>query len=60
MEDSMKYIIKRNNQDYVIGADENGEGGYNVVPKEVDPYNLYTIEQVESYLAEHPEHLLEE
>jgi hypothetical protein len=56
----MKYIIKRNNQDYVIGADENGEGGYNVVPKEVDPYNLYTIEQVESYLAEHPEHLLEE
>ncbi len=53
----MKHIIKRNNSDYVINCDENG--GYNVVPKEVDPYNLYTIEEVEAYLAEHPEMLLD-
>jgi len=55
----MKYIIKRDNDDYIIQADENGNGGYNVVPKEVDPYNAYTIEEVEAYLAEHPEHLLD-
>ena len=55
----MKYIIKRNNQDYVIKTDEKGNGGYNVVPKEVDPHNAYTIAQVEAYLAEHPEDLLD-
>ena len=36
-----------------------GNGGYNVVPKEVDPHNAYTIAQIEAYLAEHPEHLLD-
>jgi len=54
----MKYIIKRNNQDYVIKTDEKGNGGYNVVPKDIDPYNLYTIEEVENYLKEHPGDLL--
>ena len=53
------HILKRSNVDYVVGCDENGNGGYNVVPKEVDPHNAYTIAQVEAYLAEHPEHLLD-
>ena len=55
----MKHIIKRSNTDYVINCDSQGNGGYNVVPKQIDPYNLYTIEQVEAYLLEHPEALLD-
>lgn len=55
----MKYIIKRNDQDYVINTDGNGLGGYNVVPKSVDPHNAYTIEEVEAYIAEHPEDVLD-
>lgn len=55
----MKYIVKRNDQDYVIKADQNGNGGYNVVPKKVDPFNQYTIQEVEAYLAENPDHLLD-
>ena len=53
------YVIKRTETDYVINCDAQGNGGYNVVPKEVDPHNAYTIEEVEAYLAEHPEHLLD-
>ena len=55
----MKYILKRNDNDYVINCDEQGNGGYNVVPLSVDPSNKYTIEEVETYLAEHPEDLLD-
>ena len=53
------HILKRSESDYVIGCDSQGKGGYNVVPKEIDPHNAYTIAQVEAYLAEHPEHLLD-
>jgi hypothetical protein len=53
------YILKRSDTDYVIGCDAQGNGGYNVVPKSVDPCNVYTIENVESYIAEHPDMLLE-
>ncbi len=53
------FVIKRSNTDYVINCDAQGNGGYNVVPKDIDPYNKYTIEEVETYLAEHPEHLLD-
>ena len=53
------YVIKRTETDYVINCDAQGNGGYNVVPKEIDPHNAYTIEQVEAYLAEHPEYLLD-
>ena len=55
----MKFIIKRNNSDYIINCDAQGNGGYNVVPKDIDPYNLYTIEEVEAYILEHPEMLLD-
>ena len=55
----MKYIIKRNNQDYVIKTDEKGNGGYNVVPKEVDPHNAYTLEEVRTYLLGNPEMLID-
>ena len=54
-----RFILKRSETDYVIGCDAQGNGGYNVVPKELDPYNAYTIEEVEAYLVEHPEMLLD-
>ncbi len=53
------HILKRSNVDYVINCDAQGNGGYNVVPKDIDPYNKYTIEEVETYLTEHPERLLD-
>lgn len=53
------YIKKRSETDYVINCDAQGNGGYNVVPKDIDPYNKYTIEEVETYLIEHPEMLLD-
>ncbi len=52
------YILKRSSTDYVIDCDAQGRGGYNVVPIELDPHNKYTIEDVEAYLIEHPEMLL--
>ena len=55
----MKYVIKRNSLDYIINCDSEGSGGYNVVPKDIDPHNAYTIAQIETYLAEHPEHLID-
>ena len=53
------FVIKRSATDYVINCDAQGNGGYNVVPKEVDKWNKYTIEDVEAYLSEHPEALLD-
>lgn len=53
------YIKKRSETDYVINCDAQGNGGYNVVPKDIDPYNKYTIEEIETYLTEHPEMLLD-
>lgn len=55
----MNNIIKRNSKDYIINCNMYGQGGYNVVPKDVDPYNAYTIAEVEAYLSEHPEMLLD-
>ena len=52
------FVLKRSATDYVVDCDSNGQGGYNVVPREIDPHNAYTIAQIEAYLAEHPEHLL--
>ena len=50
------YFIKRNNQDFVINVELNSYGsGYNVVSKEVDPWNAYDIEEVKAYAQLHPE-----
>ncbi len=53
------YVIKRSETDYVINCDSHGNGGYNVVPKDIDPTNKYTIEEVKSYLIEHPDMLID-
>ena len=53
------YVIKRSDTDYVVNCNEKGNGGYNVVSKTFDPSNAYTIKEVESYLAEHPDMLLD-
>lgn len=55
------YIIKRNDDDYIVNIDlDNINGGYNVVPKEVDPYNLYEIEDVRAYCTANPDKVLTE
>lgn len=52
----MEYFLKRNDNDFVINIDLNQFGsGYNVVPKEVDPWNAYDIEEVKAYALAHPE-----
>lgn len=53
------YVLKRSETDYVINCDSHGNGGYNVVPKDIDPTNKYTIEEVKSYLIEHPDMLID-
>lgn len=53
------YILKRSEIDYVVDCDSNGQGGYNVVPREVDPSNAYTLEDVRNYLLDNPDMLLD-
>lgn len=50
------YVLKRNNEDYVVLIDPNTyEGGYNVVPKSVDPYNAYELADVIAYYNANPD-----
>lgn len=53
------YVLKRSETDYVVGCDSNGQGGYNVVPREIDPSNAYTLEDVRNYLLDNPDMLLD-
>ena len=53
------YVIKRTETDYVINCDAQGNGGYNVVPKEIDPHNAYTLEEVRTYILDNPDMLLD-
>ena len=53
------YVIKRTETDYVINCDAQGNGGDNVVPKEIDPHNAYTLEEVRTYILDNPEMLLD-
>lgn len=53
------YVLKRSETDYVIDCDSNGQGGYNVVPREIDPSNAYTLEDVRNYLLDNPDMLLD-
>lgn len=53
------FILRRSETDYVVNCDAQGNGGYNVVPKEVDPHNAYTLEEVRTYLLDKPEMLLD-
>lgn len=54
-------VIKRNNNDFVINADLDIRGsGYNVVPKTVDPYNAYEIEDVREYCEQHPDKVFDD
>ena len=52
----MEYFLKRNENDFVINIDLNQYGsGYNVVPKEIDPWGKYDIAEVQAYAKDHPE-----
>lgn len=45
-------VIIRGQDDYIIDADGLN---YNVVPKSIDPYNTYDINDVKAYIQDHPE-----
>jgi len=53
------YVIKKSATSYIVNCDPQGNGGYNVVPREIDPYNKYTLEEVRDYLLDNPEMLLD-
>lgn len=54
------YVIKRSENDYIVNLDLNDlYAGYNVVPKTVDPYNKYNIEDVRAYCKANPSMVLE-
>jgi hypothetical protein len=49
------YVIRRSNDDFVIRVRVNEYGsGYNVVPRTVDPWNAYDIDDVRAYVASYP------
>lgn len=53
------YVIERNTNDYLIFVNkETHTGSYNVVPKDIDPYNAYDIEDVKKYVSENPDKLI--
>lgn len=54
-------VLKRNDDDYVINVDVNVyNSGYNVVPKSVDPYNAYDIDDVKAYCEQNPDKVITE
>ena len=55
------YVIKNAEDDYTINVDLEAYGsGYNVVPKDIDPYNQYDLEEVKAYCNANPQMLLSE
>ncbi|MPM79254.1 hypothetical protein SDC9_126287 [bioreactor metagenome] len=47
---------KREENDYVIDVIVSEKSsGYNVVSREIDPYNMYDLEEVKAWCASHPE-----
>lgn len=55
------YVLKRNEDDYIVNLDLfNLYAGYNVVPKTLDPYNIYNIEDVRAYCEANPNMVLSE
>ena len=53
------FILRRSETDYVVNCDAQGKGGYNVVPRILDPSNEYSIWDVDAYIVEHPEMLID-
>ena len=50
------YVIKNAEDDYTVNVDlEAYDSGYNVVPKDIDPYNQYDLEEVKAYCEANPQ-----
>ena len=53
------YVIKMNDDNFIVNVDLTVYGsGYNVVSKEIDPYNAYEIEDVKLYCTLNPDKVL--
>ncbi|MBO4393933.1 MAG: hypothetical protein J5800_06280 [Spirochaetales bacterium] len=53
------FVIRRNENDYIVYSEE-FEHGYNVVPKDIDPYNAFDIEQVRVWCSNHVSSVVDE
>lgn len=54
------YVLKRSEDDYIVNVNlDDLYSGYNVVPKDIDPYNKYDIEDVRAYCEANPSMVLE-
>ena len=55
------YVIKKSDNSYNVNVNLNQIGsGYNVVPKTVDKYNKYDVEEVKAYCNANPQMVLAE
>ena len=55
------FVIKNAEDDYTVNVDlEAYASGYNVVSKDIDPYNQYDIEEVRAYCEANPQMVLAE
>ena len=55
------YVIKNAEDDYIVNVDlEAYASGYNVVSKDIDPYNQYDLEEVKAYCNANPKMILAE
>lgn len=53
------YVISKSETDFIVNVEPTQKGsGYNVVPKEVDPYNKYDIADVQAYVLANPSMLI--
>lgn len=49
------YVIKKSETDFIVNVEPTQKGsGYNVVPKETDPFNKYDIDAVRAYAIANP------
>ena len=55
------YVLKNNEDDYIVNVNlDDLYSGYNVVPKDIDPYNQYDLEEVKAYCEANPQMILSE
>lgn len=56
---TLSYAVRRTDDDYVVYESETSTG-YNVVPKSVDPSNMYEIEDVRAWCEANPDKVMQE
>lgn len=53
------YVIKNDDNDFIVNVNPDiFNSGYNVVPKDIDPYGIFDIEEVRQYVKENPDKVI--